>query len=124
MGKAVSKYRADRKRIYLLGESLGTEGAWYLAAAKPGVFAAVAGSCGSVEPYDWMNWEWGSSPESYREIAKSIGRDTPVWFCHGTQDDFVPVDQSRKFYSALLENRQSSAVGAILGRAESAEVVF
>lgn len=122
--KAVSKYSADRRRLYLLGESLGTEGAWYLAASKPGYFAAVGGSCGSAEPYDWMNWEWGSSPESYRKIAEAIGRDTPMWFCHGTKDDFVPPEQSRKFLSALQDVRQPSAVGAILGRSDAAEVVF
>jgi predicted lactoylglutathione lyase len=36
----------------------------------------------------------------------------------------VPLEQSRKFQLALLESRQSSAVGAILGRSEAAEVVF
>jgi len=124
LDKAVSKYQADRKRLYLLGESMGTEGAWYLAASKPGVFAGVGGSCGSVEPYDWSNWEWGSSPEKYQELAEAIGRDTPMWFCHGAKDDFVPVEQSRKFQTALLDARQTSAVGAILGRSEAAEVVF
>lgn len=123
--KAVCKYSADRNRCYLLGESLGAEGAWSLAAAHPGVFAAVGGSCGSVEPYDWMNWEWGSSPDkTYRELAEAIGRDTPMWFCHGAQDDFVPIEQSKKFQQALQDARQTSAVGAILGRVEAAEVVF
>lgn len=122
--KAVKKYSADRKRLYLLGESLGTEGAWYLAGANPGYFAAIGGSCGSVEPYDWNNFEWGSSPESFKKLAADIGKDTPMWFCHGREDDFVPIEQSRKFYEALLDSRQSSAVGAILGRTESAEVTF
>lgn len=122
--QAVAKYGADRKRLYLLGESLGTEGAWYLAAARPGLFAAVGGSCGSVEPYDWTNWEWGSEPESYKRLADGIGRDTPMWFCHGGQDDFVPIDQSRKLHTALQEKRMVSAVGAILGRSEAADVVF
>jgi len=121
---AVAKYGADRQRLYALGESLGTEGAWYLAASRPGLFAAVGGSCGSVEPYDWMNWEWGAAPNSYKKLAVGIGRDTPMWFCHGTQDDFVPVEQSQRFYAALQESRMVSAVGAILGRSEAAEVVF
>jgi len=120
--KVVAKYGADRKRLYLLGESLGTEGAWFLAASRPGLFAAVGGSCGSVEPYDWMNWEWSSSPESYKRLAESIGRDTPMWFCHGVNDDFVPVEQSRQFAAALREARAS---GGLLGRlATAGEVVF
>merc|ERR1712025_1085585 len=38
-----------------------------------------------------------------------------MWFCHGKEDDFVPIEQSRKFYEALLDSRQSSAIGRILG---------
>jgi predicted peptidase len=124
--KACAKYGADRKRLYLLGESLGTEGAWYLAASRPGFFTAVGGACGSVEPYNWESWEWGSAPEEYRQLARGIGRDTPMWFCHGTKDDFVPVEQSRRFLAALEESRAStlSAVGAIIGRSEAAEASF
>lgn len=121
---AVAKYKADRRRLYLVGESLGTEGCWYLAAAKPSIFAAVAGSCGSVEPYDWMNWEWGSSPESYKKLADLISRETPMWFCHGGQDDFVPVEQSRRFYEALQESRSSFAATHILRRSAPGELVF
>jgi len=122
--KAVAKYGADRRRLYLLGESLGTEGAWYLAASQPGKFAAVGGACGSVEPYNWRSWEWGSEPESYMRLAEGIGRVTPMWFCHGAEDSFVPLEQSRRLYDALLQSRMPSAVGAILGRSEAGEVVF
>merc|ERR1711990_1028945 len=48
------KYKGDRRRVYLLGESLGGEGVIYLAArARPGLFAAALSIAGSVEPYDW-----------------------------------------------------------------------
>jgi hypothetical protein len=105
---AVAKYTVDRKRIYLLGESLGTEGAWFLAASKPGLFAGVGGCCGSVERYDWANWTWESvSDEEYDRLTVSIGRDVPFWFCHGLQDDFVPSEQSRRFYEALKRNRSN-----------------
>merc|ERR1712176_457579 len=97
---------ADRKRLYLIGESLGTEGAWFLAASKPGLFAGVGGSCGSVEPYDWANWAWESVPDAgFDDLAERIGRDTPMWFCHGAKDDFVPPEQSRRFYAALQRSR-------------------
>lgn len=125
---ATQRYGADRARTYLVGESLGTEGAWYLAAAQPGIFAAVGGSCGSVEPYDWKNWQWQSAPGSYRELATSVGREVPLWFCHGAKDDFVPVEQSRNFLAALEEHRTAaaSAMDAILGRAPrgAGEVVY
>lgn len=119
--QATRKYNADRQRLYLLGESLGTEGCWYLAAAKPNMFAAVGGSCGSVEPYDWKNWEWGASPESYGKLADAIGRDTPFWFCHGSEDDFVPIDQSRRFCEALRERRSAQS---LLRRSPAGDVVF
>jgi len=123
--QVVAKYRADTSRLYVLGESLGTEGAWFLASANPGRFAAVGGSCGSVEPYDWNAFSWGSKPEAYQNLANAIGRDTPMWFCHGAKDDFVPPEQSRQFFSALQRSRQASAMGiALLGRTEAAEVVF
>lgn len=122
--QAISKYGVDRRRVYCLGESLGTEGAWYLGAAKPGLFAGIGGSCGSVEPYDWQNWEWGEEHGGYRKLAEGIGRNTPMWFCHGEKDDFVPAEQSRRLLAALQEHRAISAVGAILGRAEAAEVVY
>jgi len=123
--RAVTKYRADRQRLYLLGESLGTEGAWFLASQQPRLFAAVGGSCGSVAPYDWIDWTWDEAPLGvYRKLADGIGRDIPLWFCHGKKDDFVPIEQSRLFYEALQQNRASSTLGGILRRAEAAEVVF
>lgn len=122
--KAVAKYRVNRKRLYLIGESLGTEGAWYLASAKPGLFAAVGGSCGSVEPYNWSTWEWGSSPESYRKLAEGIGRQTPMWICHGAEDDFVPIAQAKRFVAAMAEVRAASTFGSLLGREDAGEVIF
>jgi len=122
--KAVSVYGADRNRLYCVGESLGTEGAWFLAAARPGLFAAVGGSCGSVEPYDWQNWTWGEAPGDYQFLADAIGHDMPMWFCHGTQDDFVPAAQSHRLRDALLASRAPSAVSAMLGRRQAAEVVY
>lgn len=123
--EAVAKYSANRRRLYLLGESLGTEGAWALAGAQPSLFAAVAGSCGSVEPYDWLSWEWASAPEAYQPLARAISRSTPMWFCHGCLDDFVPIEQARRFAAALQEARAPSALlGAIMGGGDAAEVVF
>lgn len=122
--KAVAKYGANRKRLYLLGESLGAEGAWYLAASQPGHFAAVGGSCGSIEPYNWSTWEWAKEPERYRKLAEGIGRHTPMWICHGIQDDFVPIEQARRFVNALKEARSASKLGSLMGQSESAEVVF
>eukprot|EP00931_Biecheleriopsis_adriatica_P068289 TRINITY_DN42263_c0_g1_i1.p1 TRINITY_DN42263_c0_g1~~TRINITY_DN42263_c0_g1_i1.p1 ORF type:complete len:447 (+),score=95.85 TRINITY_DN42263_c0_g1_i1:148-1341(+) len=122
--KAVAKYRADASRLYLLGESLGTEGAWFLAASDPARFAAVGGSCGSVEPYDWNGFCWGSDPDQFQKLAGRIGRDLPMWFCHGLKDDFVPPEQSRRLHLALRLSRESSALGAMLCRSDPAEVVY
>lgn len=103
---AIRKYGGDRKRLYLIGESLGAEGAWFLAASKPNYFAAVAASCGSVLPYDWVNWAWADElGDEYDQLAEGVGRATPFWLSHGEQDDFVPYEQSKKFAQALQKKR-------------------
>merc|ERR1711924_424760 len=87
-------------------------------------FAAVGGSCGSVDPYDWKAFCWAdTSPQRYQKLADDIGQDTPMWFCHGGNDDFVPPEQSRRLYDALQSSRGKSALGAMLGRS-AAEVLF
>ena len=83
--------KADTRRIYLTGVSMGGYGVWHLASQHPGRFAALVSVCG------------GSSLQTgdrFTPIAKMIGR-TPVWIFHGEDDKVVPVTESRQMAAAL-----------------------
>ncbi len=69
-------YKADKKRVYLTGISMGGYGTWLTAMAKPSLFAAIAPVCGGGMPWN----------------AQMI--TMPVWMVHGDCDTTVNV-----FYS-------------------------
>ncbi len=79
-----STYHVDRKRIYLIGYSLGGYGTWRTAAAHPELFAAIVPICGGGEPDD--------------TVALA---DTPVWAFHGGKDDVVPVKVSERIIESI-----------------------
>jgi len=86
-----ASFKANARRIYLTGVSMGGYGVWHLASQHPGRFAALVSVCG------------GSSLQTgdrFTPIAKMIGR-TPVWIFHGADDDIVPVTESRRMYEAM-----------------------
>jgi predicted peptidase len=85
------EFSADQKRLYLAGVSMGGYGAWHLAGAYPGKFAAVVPICGGSTIM---------SGDRFTPLAKKIGR-TPVWAFHGTNDNVVPVSESRNMVEAL-----------------------
>jgi len=78
------KYRVDKQRIYVTGNSMGGYGAFKLAAAQPERFAAVIPICGGAEP----------------EIAPKI-KNVPIWVFHGEKDWCVPFSESEKIVKAL-----------------------
>ena len=67
----------DSKRLYLTGISMGAFGAWDLAVATPGRFAALLAISGGGNPV---------------EVCQL--KDVPVWIVHGRQDDVIPVSWS------------------------------
>lgn len=78
------KYRIDRARIYLTGISMGGYGAWQTAVAYPDKFAAILPLCGGCD-----------------DSTRICGlRRTPVWTFHGTVDDVISPDITRR----LVEN--------------------
>jgi len=86
-----ASFKANARRIYLTGVSMGGYGVWHLASQHPGRFAALVSVCG------------GSSLQTgdrFTPIAKMIGR-TPVWIFHGEVDKVVPVTESRQMAVAL-----------------------
>jgi predicted esterase len=80
----VERYRIDADRVYLVGNSMGGNGAWALAMHSPGRFAAIAPICGRGDP-------------------TTVGRlrDVPTWAFHGADDRIVPPEQSEEMIAAL-----------------------
>lgn len=74
----------DKKRIYLMGASMGGYGTWQLAMSLPELFAAIVPICGGG-----MYWNAG------RLI------NVPVWAFHGEQDMTVKVEESIKMVDAV-----------------------
>lgn len=81
--EVLRRYRADPDRVYLTGVSMGGYGAWALAAAHPGRFAAIAPIAG------------GGDPASADRL-----KGVPTWAFHGAEDTVVPPEQSRRMVAA------------------------
>ena len=77
-------YSIDEKRRYVMGESLGGYGTWYLISARPDMFAAAVPICGAGN----------------KKLAPNL-IDVPVWAFHGRNDRSVPVSGSRDMIEAI-----------------------
>ncbi|HRN57582.1 MAG TPA: prolyl oligopeptidase family serine peptidase, partial [Agriterribacter sp.] len=77
----------DPRQVYIGGLSMGGFGTFEMLWRKPGLFAAAIPICG------------GGNPAG----AKLYGKHFPVWVFHGTDDDVVPVANSRNMVNALKE---------------------
>lgn len=82
--KVLKNPQADRNRVYLVGFSMGSFGAWELAADNPAMFAAVVPIAGG-----------GSAT-----LAESLV-EVPIWAVHGDQDRTCPAEQTRKIVAKL-----------------------
>lgn len=99
-----ARYNTDPARVYLTGNSMGGNGAWYLAYRHPDRFAAVAPVCG------WVSARlraYASEPvvppgdgDPFEALAERL-RHLPIRIFHGELDATIPVDESRKAYAAL-----------------------
>jgi len=107
LDQAVSELHGDRRRLYLTGISMGGAGAWYLARDRR--WAAVVPVAGEVRPdpddplpADTSRALQGTlaAPDPYAALARQIA-GTPVWAFHGSADDQIPVEQSRRMVAAL-----------------------
>jgi predicted peptidase len=105
---SIREFHGDRRRVYLTGISMGGSGAWTFARHRR-KFAAVVPICGEIarDPTDPFPIEPPpdvarivGAPDPYGALAEAIG-PTPVWAFHGTDDDEVPVSESRNMVEAL-----------------------
>jgi predicted peptidase len=114
LDQTVEEFNGDPKRLYLSGFSMGGYGTWTTAALYPNKFSAlipVAG--GIVPPFQIPTFLKKTFPpeivtildasDPYNALAKRIG-NKPVWLSHGSEDEAVPVTESRKISEALKKN--------------------
>jgi predicted peptidase len=82
--------RADEKRVYLTGLSMGGYGAWNVGLRNPARFAAIAPICGGGDLLTVL-------------LARNAAalRKLPVWAFHGGRDEVVPMNESERMVNAL-----------------------
>ena len=76
--------QVDKKRVYVIGLSMGAMGTYDLAICYPEIFAAAIPICGTVNP-----------------TRLSAAKDVKFRIFHGDADTVVPVSGSRQAYKAL-----------------------
>jgi predicted peptidase len=114
LDQTVEEFNGDPKRLYLSGFSMGGYGTWSTGALHPNKFAALIPIAGGiVPPFQIPAFIKSSFPseivtildasDPYNALAKRIG-NTPVWVFHGSNDESVPVTESRKISEALKKN--------------------
>jgi predicted peptidase len=81
----VQSYKVDEDRVYVTGLSMGGYGTWDLAMVFPDRFAAIVPICGG---------------STYPE-AVGVLKNLPIWAFHGSEDDIVPVEESKDLVDAL-----------------------
>ena len=88
--KDISKtYNINRKRIYVMGLSMGGMGTFEIIHRFPKCFAAAIPVCG------------GGDQINYTTKARKV----PFWIMHGDADAVVNVEESREMVSVLNEKR-------------------
>ena len=103
--QTIQEFHGDEHRLYLVGHSLGGFGVWALAAAHPGIFAALVPIASSVRlpsevPCLLDLCSSSSTTNPYLEVAQRIGR-TSIWMFHGAKDPFVSVSEARQMFNTL-----------------------
>jgi predicted peptidase len=99
---AVKEFRGDRRRIYLIGLSMGAYGAWTMGLKRPRMFAAIVAVCGGLLPpahFTELEVELRES-DRYAELARRLAH-IPVWLFHGALDSLVLPVESRRIHAAF-----------------------
>jgi len=93
LDRVEKEFTVDLDRVYVTGMSMGGHGTWGMALSHPERFAAIAPICGDAHE-DMVN---------LRKISH-----LPVWAFHGTDDDVVPHEDTKKMISALRREGSDS----------------
>ncbi len=83
----VNEKKADKKRVYITGLSMGGMGTFEAVGRYPKLFAAAMPICG------------GGDVNAYGKKQAKI----PFWIFHGDVDGVVPVQNSRDMYNRLQD---------------------
>lgn len=78
------QFPIDKRRLYVMGQSMGGAGVWNMTAHRPRFFAAAVACCGSISTDD-----------------PAASAATPLWNFHGDADTTVPVSISRERIKGL-----------------------
>lgn len=103
--QTIEEFKADERRVYLTGVSMGGYGVWHFALHYPHKFAALVSICG------------GSSilnGDRFTPVAEAVGK-TPAWLFHGADDPIVPVTESRQLVEALKANKGNVKYNEYMG---------
>lgn len=81
-------FNVDERRIYLIGQSMGGGGTWYIGAKYPQIWAALA----------------PMAPAIYRDPDEVAGvRDLPLMVVQGDADQSVDVEVTRRWVAKMEE---------------------
>lgn len=83
-----NEFSIDASRLYLWGHSMGGAGTYHIAAKNPQMFAALAVAAPAPRP--------DLSPTMLQPV-----RDVPILVLQGTEDELVPVEQTRLWVAAM-----------------------
>lgn len=84
---ALIKYNVDKKRIYVVGLSMGGFGVWDLITRFPYLFAAAVPICGGGD-----------------EDVAAKAATVPIWAFHGAKDKLVMVSRTRNMIKSIKDN--------------------
>ncbi|HEX8283499.1 MAG TPA: prolyl oligopeptidase family serine peptidase [Pyrinomonadaceae bacterium] len=112
LDQTVGEFKADGRRLYVTGFSLGGYGSWYVAAKYPGKFAAIVPVGGNIKipasfprpylekfiPPDMLALYDAGDPHA--AFIKAAGK-IPAWIFHGETDEQVPVADARSTAAVL-----------------------
>ena len=92
LDEVIAKHKADPRRIYLTGLSMGGYGAWSVGLKYSERFAAIVPICGGGQYVDVLR-----SSRDKKAAFLSLG----VWAFHGAKDSSVPPEESERMVAAL-----------------------
>jgi dienelactone hydrolase len=116
---AMKGLRADPRRVYLTGHSMGGHGAWQLGTHFPDRFAAVGPSAGWRSFFTYGGRSRVEKPSPMEEVFERSGSSSDtealaqnlltmaVYVLHGDADDNVPVREARAMRDLLQPIHQA-----------------
>jgi CubicO group peptidase (beta-lactamase class C family)/predicted esterase len=105
LDRTTKEFHGDADRTYLTGLSMGGYGTWHAAMAYPDRFAAIVPVCGGIlKPTTAESVRQSpitaGTADPYEATAERVQK-LPIWVFHGTDDQTIPVTESRHMVDDL-----------------------